>query len=211
MNKINKNKLKSKRYHLTIAEKRKVLTICDEQYDKPGKTSLRSLVDAVKIQSGIVVSYVTIKNILEKRDEIGNSVVLQHQVRAKENVETQFELLLCDRILKLYETVNVIYDIGREAAIEIQNQPEFVNTCMAGFVFGPDWWQQFCFRHGFRYGRIRGTKKAIPVGLITEERASIKRDTKGYADIDVCNRDESAVYYNSLGMFIEFFSFSYNS
>ena len=124
MNKIYKNKPKSKRYHLTIAEKRNIIAICDEQYNLPGKTTLRSMVQIVSVKCGIDVSYVTIKNILEKRAEIGTSVVLKHQVRAKEDIESEFELLLYDKILQLFETVNIVYEIGREAAIQIQQQPK---------------------------------------------------------------------------------------
>ena len=60
MNKIYKNKAKSKRYHLTIAEKQKILAVYDEQYALPGKTTLRSLVHTVGIKCGLVVTYQTI-------------------------------------------------------------------------------------------------------------------------------------------------------
>ena len=54
MNKIFKNKAKSKTYHLTIAENPIILAVCGKQYALPGKTSLRSLVHTVGIKCGLV-------------------------------------------------------------------------------------------------------------------------------------------------------------
>ena len=182
------------RYHLTIEEKKRILAICDEQRKLPGKQSFRSLVQTVALQTGRTLSPRTINKILDKRAEIESIIDVKNQVRIKPDIEIKFESLLAEKLLTIYKCANIYYEIGVAVALEIQTQEQFQSTVMANYIFCRPWWAKFCHRHGYRYGRTRGTMKAVPIAEIEAERKALRTDFVSYSNCNIGNVDQSRVW-----------------
>ena len=186
-----------KKHHLTIKQKKDIISFCDENLG----ISTRKVAKHFGSKFGRSINFSTITKMLRRRDDIIRTPQKGlSNVRVKSTLEQEFELELVETMNLTYQRANLTADIGQRLAQQIQNKPMYADSkVVQDFRFCHTWWSHFCKRHGWGYNRIRGNMKIFPSDEIEAEQLRLRKLTENYSDENCWNCDESAIFPNAVG------------